>query len=407
MTAQDQKLEERVSLPQDSERLGYIDGIRGIASLFVVFCHLACVFLPQLYYYDQDSAISRIWINTPLNIITNGRFSVQWFFILSGFLITRKTYTRCEKAIMSPFKTYNKLLGIVAPAVIFAAILMVTGGMYHLKALELSSNLIFVADYNNFPVRFADVLLNIFLKPFLVSCDYVGPFWTIRYELLGSVIVAAVSWYACDNQKYSKWVYLLFAACFSVGSNVNLVAFMLGAFAYDCIYYMETDQSLLGRIVKACLTNKFLCGLAFVVGIYFATINLSATGLWKPMAYFPAGNSLVCIGGVAVMLVCICRMEWLQRILSVRMFRWLGSVSAFTYAFHWPITLSWGCFLFVRLYGKIGYTVLVALITVSVLFLSIAMAYVYLKLSVAVKRGLKERIKWPFSSRVHDKWKKK
>lgn len=394
MFTQGKSLQKETLLPKGRDRLDYLDGIRGIASIFVVFCHIVCVFLPQFYYYDKaDSAISQFWLNTPLNIITNGRFSVQWFFTLSGFLIARKIYTKREQAITSPFKTYRKLLGIVAPAVIFSAALMVLGGMYHFKALELSPELEFVVDYNNFPVRFTDVLWNIFVKPFIKSSDFVGPFWTIRYEMLGSVLVAAVSWYAYSNPKYSKWIYLVLSVYLTTVFSAHLVAFMMGALAYDCIYRLDTDKSILGRLINKCLTNKPLCVLALLIGTYFATINLSLSGIWAPLAKLPIGSGLFRVGGITITLVCICRMKGLQRLLSVRLFRWLGSVSAFTYAFHWPIILSWGCGLFVLLYGKVDYAVLVALITVSVLLLSIVMAYGYMKLSATVKKGMIEKIK--------------
>ena len=123
---------------QTPTRIEYIDGIRGLASLFVVFCHLAAVFLPHFYSYKQDaSTLSHIFINSPFNILTNGSVAVQCFFVLSGFLIARKMYGAKSSNVrsLSPVRQYVKLVKIVFPAILFAAILMWCGLMFHLKAL--------------------------------------------------------------------------------------------------------------------------------------------------------------------------------------------------------------------------------------------------------------------------------
>ncbi len=371
-----------------AERLEYLDGVRGIASIFIVLCHFACVFVPQLYYIDHANTVfSRIWLTTPLNVVTNGKFCVQWFFALSGFLLTRKVYTRRERALVSPLRTYGKLLEVVAPAVMFSASLMAWGGMHHLEMMEISPRLNFTANYNNFPVKAVDVLVNIFIKPFISGCDYVGPFWTIRYELLGSIMIVAFAWCAYGNLKYSKLIYLVMAVYLSSVFSMNLVSFMLGGLAYDCIYQLETDRTFFGKFINKCINSRLACVLVLMIGLYFATINLYATGIWSPLAKLGAGKEFVRMVGIAICLVCICRMEWLQKCLSIRPLRWLGSISAYTYAFHWPIILSVGCGVYVCLYEKVCYEVLLGLIIAMVLGATIVLAYAYMKAWLAVKRA--------------------
>lgn len=110
------------------KRLGYIDGIRGIASIMVVFCHLSCAFMPWYYKTTPESTVfSKFFLASPLNALTNGHTAVNIFFVLSGFLIARKMYCKSEESIISPFFQYTKLLRVVMPAVILAALLMLGG----------------------------------------------------------------------------------------------------------------------------------------------------------------------------------------------------------------------------------------------------------------------------------------
>ena len=60
------------NLDKKTGRIVYLDGFRGISSVLVILCHLSCVFLPGLYFLEKaDSQFEVLWLNTPLNVITN------------------------------------------------------------------------------------------------------------------------------------------------------------------------------------------------------------------------------------------------------------------------------------------------------------------------------------------------
>lgn len=60
-------------------RISWIDGLRGIAALLVVFCHIACVFKYGLYSIKGANTIfEKVWLFTPLNVLTNGNTAVQF-----------------------------------------------------------------------------------------------------------------------------------------------------------------------------------------------------------------------------------------------------------------------------------------------------------------------------------------
>lgn len=55
--------------------------LRLLAALLVILCHLSCSFLPELYFQDRSTgAFSDLWLKGPLNAVTNGWATVDFFF---------------------------------------------------------------------------------------------------------------------------------------------------------------------------------------------------------------------------------------------------------------------------------------------------------------------------------------
>ena len=373
---------------RQTDRIEYIDGIRGVASILVILCHLACVFLPFLYFSNKATTVfAEIWIKSPLNVLTNGNTAVQCFFVLSGFLISRKLYNSQQLRITSPIKQYGKLLRVVLPAALFAALLMVTGLMFHLKASSINANLEFVNGYNNFTPTLKNTLSDIFYYTFLESSAYVGPFWTIRYEFFGSILITAIAYFAAKNKKIAKESYIFIGIIF-LSISPNLASFVLGAFAFDCIDRLESDDSIIGRAIKWILLKKWLLIIVLVIGIYFACTNMYLTGLWSPLQYLPdfiKGNGGAIRGfGVSLILICMERIKLLQNIFSIKPLKWLGKISAYTYAFHWPIILSVGCGVYLLLSNTLNYNLSVGIVSIVVIVITFLLAWLYIKLLPAM-----------------------
>jgi peptidoglycan/LPS O-acetylase OafA/YrhL len=71
-------------------RFDYLDGVRGVAALVVVFGHFKNAF----FYEPENGTLStNFWKQFDLFFLTGG-FSVQLFFVLSGFVLAYNSFAR-------------------------------------------------------------------------------------------------------------------------------------------------------------------------------------------------------------------------------------------------------------------------------------------------------------------------
>lgn|GEM_PF-4202091 len=340
------------------------------------------MFIPGLYFISKcDTAFERIWLYSPLNAITNGNGCVQYFFVVSGFLITMYVYKNNElkRELPQILGKYLKYLKIVVPAILFAFILMKCGLMFHLKAAEINSELAFVKDYNNFNPNVFNLFSDAFIMTFIKGSSYVGPLWTIRYELLGSILISMIANYTYQCRQNSHLIYV-FTAILIVPVCQNLCAFIFGAFVYDLYCRLDTDNTRFIKVIKALTNSKAIKAAALVIGLYLACINGSFSGMWAWMANPFGGDTVIRAAGVTIILYIVITSTTLKKIFSLKFFVWLGNLSAYIYIFHWPVILSLGCFMYVALYKYIEYYRLVALISVSCILATITISRLYLLL---------------------------
>lgn len=361
---------------EKSGRIPYIDGMRGLASLLVIFCHIAYVFLPGLNRASlAEDSFQLFWNGSLLNVLTNGNTAVQVFFVLSGYLICKNSNER--KKLVNPIREYWKLLRIVFPAVVFTSLLMYFQLLHHCDIPRFNPEII---SYNNFEPTIANVMSDAFIMTFIKTSSYVGPFWTIKYEMSGAILISVTSYLFSYLRKDLKLivVYGITAILLFILSP-NLVSFIFGALVYECLYFEKDERAPKKLVIERISRSKIMLLFLFLSGVYLACTSGDLIGIYRPLNFVPGimnGLGVVRSFGVAVCLYCIEGHYYLlRRFFSLKLFTWLGRISAYTYAFHWPIIISLGCWLFIKLDGSLPRPAVLASITAIVIPVTLIVAF--------------------------------
>lgn len=244
------------------ERLNYLDGIRGIMAVNVIFNHFTVLFFPQLYYVSYGGW----WARSPLAVLNNGNIAVQYFFVLSAFLLTLKLYQikiTIFDMIKGVIKRYFRLLPMVALATLFAYGLMKVGFMYHLALENYIGHYESISAYNNFVPSLKGVLYNSFFKTFVESNDYVGPFWTIKWEISGCVLLFILL--LLKEKKILFYVMSMLAMCVFYFKAQNLISFVLGMLLAVC--FLKRNKFVDDKFAR----NRLLRISVMLCSIYLMT----------------------------------------------------------------------------------------------------------------------------------------
>jgi peptidoglycan/LPS O-acetylase OafA/YrhL len=142
------------------QKLGYIEGMRGVAAVVVVASHFMQLFLPLVYdgYAKSWGVGERSFETSPVNVILNPNFSVCLFFVLSGYVLSHGFMTDGDlgRIWRAAFKRFPRLMLPVLGSVLFVWVLMASGGFYYGAVKSLSGSL--VPDYYAVPRSFIYVL---------------------------------------------------------------------------------------------------------------------------------------------------------------------------------------------------------------------------------------------------------
>lgn len=358
-------------------KIKYLEGLRGIAALIVLFSHLrlTCFITHQQFLYsiihklDINVIFKHFIINT-LNRFLDGELAVWIFWVLSSYVISILFFKKDEnydKILIGYFsKRYFRLFIPVFFSIILAYLLLKFGLMYN-KDLAIMLGLPYSngwlnSFYNFEPNIFRAIKSGIYTTFFSYQADstYNAVLWTIQNEFLGSLFTFSIFGIIRHNSR-RYILYFIITIILIKLQMLWLAAFVIGHILCDYDFSDLNSKYLNYTKIFENLIHKFKL-IIFIFSLIFIIFGIQIMSFIRiPDIY----HKFV----LSIFIVYIClRNEYYKSIFSSKIPFWLGNVSFSLYLIHLSILCSLTSYLILinnTLQGKI----LASLITILVVLI--------------------------------------
>jgi len=334
---------------QKTQRLAYVDGLRGALAFVVFVHHFLFAFYPEFVYGGPaagffepgNRSMARLIALTPLNLLFNPGMAVVFFFLLSGFIQTRSYFESPSLLFLkrSLLKRYFRLALPVAGVLclVFAFHRLGLIKKYPFPVNEFSNG--WAASLLPDTFSFADVVYHGFVDSFLGNSRYYQVLWTMPIELMNSYIVLFML-LASHRVKSNNFVLPLWLLVqLFVLKYFNGAAFTMGAILARVHVSSGNSGSLFsGRVVK---TFCLLLGLYFASYPFVSYENAVFYSVYKPIAFFEKYPPLISYFiGTTLLLVFILSSPKTQRLFSRASLVLAGKISYMLYLVHLLLVFS-------------------------------------------------------------------
>jgi peptidoglycan/LPS O-acetylase OafA/YrhL len=195
------------SIQKQESRILSLDALRGIAALIVLFAHLRLAFFPMMLSGSPPYSIARV----PVCLLINGGASVALFFVLSGFVLTYRFFKSGNTTglIDIIIRRWPRLAGPVVIVSLISGILMGFGFYHNVELASLNDSSWLKEFYTWKPKGFTDMLDalrgGVWGVFFTKECPYNMNFWTMHYELIGSIAAYLFALFVVIVSRHLNW----------------------------------------------------------------------------------------------------------------------------------------------------------------------------------------------------------
>ena len=206
-----------------------LEAVRGLAAIVVVFWHSCLAFLPEhtgtFPQYDNFS-----WQGSPLFVFLNGQSAVALFFVLSGYVLTRKYFSTGQLAglVRGAIKRWPRFVGPVF-VTILASYLMFRLDLYSFSQAGKQSGSPWLI---TFGWEFSDPAPVVSLWRALKEATYAVFFreealfdtslWTMHPEFIGSFIAFGLAPLLAEARKIAIWAVFFLSGCVILVANSGM-----------------------------------------------------------------------------------------------------------------------------------------------------------------------------------------
>jgi len=378
---------------QSKSRITCLEGLRGIATLMVIFTHIQHFFFPEALL--QLKALFSV-LPMPLSFLAEtfskaffqGGFAVTTFWVLSGFVLSYRYFlllpTNFSNAqqylVVAAIKRYFRLAVPVLLTVMLSLLLIRENLMFnkslaqHYLAVHSTWHEYaqWIGDFYSFEANFFNALKSALWDTFVDyerSSSYNVVLWTMEKEFFGSMFLFAflfLSGWLSNNKWFwvftillLTWLRLHWISAFLIGSLLS--------YSY-CLFRARASAVIFSRLepVLILLKNPFICISCLLI-------------LWVLVGlpnYLGVTHLLIAIPLVALSLFSPPLTQWL----SARPLLFLGKISFGLYLGHFLIITSLSCYLYLVMIKHWPSLVVATVVAVFTLIISLPLGWLIYRL---------------------------
>jgi len=380
-------------------KVAYLDGIRGIAAFLVVLHHFLLAFYPAHYTFDMNASNMNGWDvrygQSLLSVFSNGNFCVCIFFVLSGFVLSRKYFQTndFEVIVSGVYRRYLRLYIPVAFIIILSFLMMEAGLFFTTAASKITHSEWWLGGQWVFPDAGDKLIESLKVGTmFQGNNTFDTSLWTMTVEFSGSLFVFA--FLAFTHKTRHRFISLLLVGLYCKWTeSVILSAFMFGI----SLNYLEQYAKGFNKKVATSLAVILLM-MSLVLGSFSINGNAGTFFDHKPKSFLQYGVWFHVVGAYFMVVAFVISVPF-QKLVSLRLFRFLGYISFAMYLLHPLIIGSFSSYVFLQLHDRLGFNHTVAV----VFLLTVALCFI---LSWLIAKYIDEPgIR--FSKYVYNRWFKK
>lgn len=319
----------------DKSRIVAFDGLRGIAAFVVIVSHFLLAFTPVWFTGSGtlDWTAPDIAAKTPLFLIQSGTFAVFVFFALSGFVMAQSaSHSRAPLLALAGTRLLRLNIPVAASVLLAYVLIHIFPAAVH-EVADRVRHWWIEAWYPPGGPSVGAAMLGLARGSYKASLYFNPVAWTMRVELIGSLII-----YAIYKAVPARWIVHA------------LVAGLLVTF-----FLKDTEGYLFGFFAGALLHEHWSRGLTFPTpALWAALIGGLFLGSFPFMAprgplyaWLDAGLAPVTYPDLAVrnigailLLAAILYLPGPRAVLSTMIPRFLGRISFALYLVHFPIVCT-------------------------------------------------------------------
>ncbi|HKC69422.1 MAG TPA: acyltransferase [Bacteroidia bacterium] len=368
------------------KRITHLDGLRGVLALVVFVYHFLFCLAPQFILggtrnevISDSYTLLKTITYTPLNLFYNGSMAVNFFFVLSAYVLSYNYFNNNKAKLIRKniLKRYFRLAIPVLASCLFIYTLHVFNLFYKTPFPVIDVNRAWLSGL--FPdnldllqlIKYA--LVNVFFDD---NASYNSVLWTMGIELTGSILVF-VSLLATHKLKTKGRVFVAIILVEFAVKKYYSVGFSLGLL----ICYLQCNNTAFKNIAA---NNYFkagllLCGLYLSSFPFLAYQNGLAYTIYAPIDFLQGHgfHKLAHAFGCSAILIVFINSQKLKIIFSSKPFQFLGKVSFSFYLLHLSLLLVFASRIYQLLYPYFIDTVNLPLTFILSLFCILTVSFLF------------------------------